>query len=255
MLLLLLFSCQAVSDSLQPCGLQQARLPCPFPFPRVCPSSCPLNQWCHPTISSSIALFSFCLPSFPASGSFPLSQLFVSDDQSIGASASASVLPIIFRGDFLLDWLVGFPCSPRDSQKSCPGPEFKSINSLALWLLYGPVLTSIRDYWKDHNLNYMDLFNILSRFVIAFLPRSNHLQISWLQSPPEVIFGPKKRKSVTAPPFSPSICCEMMGPDDMILVFLIPILTMLTSLQKSVTSVLSQRARLWLFSHYTLNVH
>ena len=77
----------------------------------------------------------------------------------------------------------------------------------------------MHDYWKDHNLDYMD--HILSRFVIAFLLRSNHLQISWLQSPSEVILGPKKRKSVTASLFSPSICHEMMGPDDMILVFLI----------------------------------
>ena len=86
---LLLFSCPIVFESLWPHGLQHARPPCPSPSPRVCPSSCPLNWWYHPTISSSAALFSFCLQSFPASGSFPMSWLFTSGGQSIGASASA----------------------------------------------------------------------------------------------------------------------------------------------------------------------
>ena len=71
--------------------------------PRICPSSCPLNQWCHPTISSSVAFF-FCLQSFPASGSFPMSQLFTSDSQNIGASASASVLPMNIQDWFPLGW-------------------------------------------------------------------------------------------------------------------------------------------------------
>ena len=93
LVLLLLFSCQALSDSLWPHGLQYARPPCPSPSPRICPSSCPLNWWCHLIISSSLAFF-FCLQFFPASRSFPMSQLFASDGQSIGASASASVLPI-----------------------------------------------------------------------------------------------------------------------------------------------------------------
>ena len=91
---LLLFSHQVLSDSLQPHGLQHARLPCPSPSPGVCPSSRLLNWWCHPTISSSIALFSFCLQSFPASGSFPMSRLLASGGQSIGVSTSASVLPM-----------------------------------------------------------------------------------------------------------------------------------------------------------------
>ena len=89
----LLFSCSVVSNSLRPRELQHTRIPCPSPSPGVCSNSRPLNQWCHPTISSSVIPFS-CLQSFPASGSFPMSQLFTSDGQSIGASASASVLPI-----------------------------------------------------------------------------------------------------------------------------------------------------------------
>ena len=89
-----LFSGQVMSNSSQPHGLQHARLPCPLPFPRVCSNSCPLSQWDHPTISSSVVPFSSYLQSFPASGSFPMSQFFTAGSQSIGASASASVLPM-----------------------------------------------------------------------------------------------------------------------------------------------------------------
>ena len=120
---------------------------------------------------------------------------------------------------------------------SSPGPQFKSINSLVLYhssyltslecLFYGPTLTSVHDYWKDHNLDYTDVcwqsyvfaFNTQSRLVIAFLPRSNHLLISWLQLPSAVILEPKKRKSITAPSFPTSICHEVMGPEAMILGF------------------------------------
>ena len=87
-------SCSVVSDSLRPHGLQHTKLPCPSPTPRACSSSCPLSQWCHPAISSSVVPFSSCLQSFPASGSFPMSLFFASGGQSIGMSASASVLPI-----------------------------------------------------------------------------------------------------------------------------------------------------------------
>ena len=87
------FNRSVVSDSLPPYGLQHARLPCPSPTPWACSNSCPLSWWCHPTVSSSVVPFSSCLQSFPASGSFPRSQFFTSGGQSIGASASASVLP------------------------------------------------------------------------------------------------------------------------------------------------------------------
>ena len=100
--LLLLFSCQVLSVSLWLHSLQHARLPCPLPSPRICPSSCPLNRWWHPTISSSVSLFFFCLQSFPASGSFPMSHLFTLGGQSIGASASASVLLKSIQGWFSL---------------------------------------------------------------------------------------------------------------------------------------------------------
>ena len=91
---LLLFSHSVMSNSLWPHGLQCTRLPCPSPSPRACSNLCPLNQWCHPTISSSVVPFSSCLQTFPASGYFPMSQLFASGGQSTGASASASVLPM-----------------------------------------------------------------------------------------------------------------------------------------------------------------
>ena len=101
-LLSLLFSCPFVSDSLQSRGLQHSRPPCLSPSPRVHPSSCPLHWWCHLAISSSKTLYTFCPQSFPASGTFPLSQLFTSSDQNTGASASASVLPMSFQGWFPL---------------------------------------------------------------------------------------------------------------------------------------------------------
>jgi len=143
------FSCSVVSDSLQPHGLQHARLPCSSLTPRACSNLCPLSQWCHPNISSSVIPFSSCLQSFPASGSFPMSQFFTSGGQSIGASASASVLPVKIQDWFLLGFdMVWSPCSPRNSQESSPTPQFKSSN-------------------------------MLSRFVKAFLPRSKHLLISW----------------------------------------------------------------------------
>ena len=98
------FSCSVVSDSLQPHGLQHTRPPCPSPSPRVYSNSYPLSQWCHPTISSSVVPFSSCLQSFPASGSFPMSQFFTSGGQSIGISASASVLPMNIQNWFPLGW-------------------------------------------------------------------------------------------------------------------------------------------------------
>ena len=86
------FTRSVLSDFLRPHGLQHARLPCPSPTPRACSNSCPLSQWCHPIISSSVVHFSSCLQSFPASGSFPMNQFFTSGGPSIGVAASTSVL-------------------------------------------------------------------------------------------------------------------------------------------------------------------
>ena len=98
------FSHSVVSDSLWPHELQHARPPCPSPTPRAYPNSCSLSQWCHPTILSSVVPFSSCLQSFPTSGSFQLSQLFISGGQNIGASASTSVLPMNSQDWFPLGW-------------------------------------------------------------------------------------------------------------------------------------------------------
>ena len=117
-----------------------------------------------------------------------------------------------------MDGLVGSPCSRRDSQESSPTPQFKSINSSALSFLYSPTLTSIHDHWKNNSLDQTDLcwqsnssvFNMLSRLVITFFPRSKCLLISWLQSPSAVILEPRKIKSATVSTVSPSICHEVV---------------------------------------------
>ena len=98
------FSHSVMSNSLQPLGLQHTRLPCPLPTPGSCSNSCPSSRWCHATISSSVIPFSSCLQSSPASGSFLMRQLFASGSQSIGASASASVLPVNIQDWFPLGW-------------------------------------------------------------------------------------------------------------------------------------------------------
>ena len=119
------------------------------------------------------------------------------------------------------------PCGPRDSQEFSPTPQLKSINASVLSLLYSPTLTSIHARWKNHSFDSMDLcwqvisllFNMLSRLIIAFFPRSKCLVISWLQSPSALILEPPKIKSLTVSIVSPSICHEVMGPDAMIFVF------------------------------------
>ena len=114
----LLFTCSVVSNSLQPHGLQHARLPCPSLSPRVCSNSS--SRWWHPTISSSVVPFSSRLHSFPASGSFLMSQFFTSGGQWIGVSASASVLPMNIQDWFPLGWTAWISLPSRDSQESSP---------------------------------------------------------------------------------------------------------------------------------------
>ena len=174
LILFLLFSRTVLSNSLWSHGLQHTTLLCPSLSPRICSNSCPLSWWCYPTVSFSITLFSSCPESFPASGSFPVSQLFASGGQSIEALASYHPFQWILRVGFLEDWLV-WSCSPRDSQESSLAPQFESINSSALSLPYGPTFTSVHDYWKNHSFNHhfvgkvMSLiFNMLLRFVIIF---------------------------------------------------------------------------------------
>ena len=167
---------------------------CPL-TPRVYSNSCPLSWWCQATTSFSVATFSSCPQSFPASGSFPNSHLFAWGGQRIGASSSASNFQWILRVDFLWDWLICSPCCPKHSQESSPTPQFKSISSLVLSLLYGQLSHLYMTTGKNIALTIwtfvakvMSLFfNMPSRFVITFLPRRKHLLISWLQSPFAVI--------------------------------------------------------------------
>ena len=148
------FSHSFVSISLWPHGLQHARLPCSSPTPRACSNSCPLCQWCHPTISSFLVPFSPCLQTFPASGSFPMSHFFVSGGQSIGVSASTSVLSMNTQDWFPLGWTGWISLQSKcDSQESSPTPQFKSINSSVLSFLHSPTLTSVHDHRKNHSLD------------------------------------------------------------------------------------------------------
>ena len=111
------------------------------------------SQLCYLIIPPSVALFLFCPQSFPASGSFPVSQFFASDSPSIGVSASASVLPMHIQCWFALGWTGFTSLRPRDSQVSAPGLWSESLNSSALSLLYGPALTFIHDYWENHSFD------------------------------------------------------------------------------------------------------
>ena len=149
-----------MSNFLQSHELQHAKLPCPSLSPGAYSNSCPLSRWCHPTTSSSVVPFSSCLQSFPASGSFLVSQFFTSGGQSIGASAtaSASVLPMNIQGWFPLGWtgLISLQSKGLQefwSQVSSPAAQFESISSSVLSFLHSPTLTSIHDHRENHSLD------------------------------------------------------------------------------------------------------
>ena len=139
------FSRSVVSNSLRLHGLQHARPSCPSPTPGVHPNSCPLSQWYHPTISSSVDPFFSHFPSFPASGSFPMSQFFASGGQSIGISASASVLPMNIQDWFPLGWTGWISLQSKR-------PSRVVFNTAVLehqffgTQLYSTTLTSIHEY-------------------------------------------------------------------------------------------------------------
>ena len=146
----LLYSVQSssvVSNSLRPHELQRTRPPCPSPTPGVHPNPCPLSQWCHPTILSSIVPFSSCLQSLPASGSFPMSQLFTSGGQSIGVSASASGLPMDTQDWSPLGWTGWISLQSKGLSRVFSITTVQNINSSVLSFLYSPTLTSIHDHW------------------------------------------------------------------------------------------------------------
>ena len=193
------FSCSVMSNSLQPRGLQQARFPCPSPTHRGCWNSCPWSRWCHSAILSSVIPFFSCPWSFPASGSFQMSQFFTSGGQSIVCFSITPSNEYSGLISFRIDWLDLLAVrgtlkslSPHHSSKAsilqCPAffivqlshPYMTTGKNIALtrWTFVGNVMSL--------------LFNMLSRLVIVFLPRSKCLLISWLQSPSALILELKK---------------------------------------------------------------
>ena len=166
-----------MSNSLWPHELQHMRLPCPSPTPVVYPNPCPSSQWCHPTISSSVIPFSSCPQFSPASGSFPMSQFFASSGQSMGVSASTSVLPMNTQDWSPLGWTGWISLQSKGLSKSSLTPQFKSINSLGLSFLYSSTLTSIMTTGKTIALTRWTfdgrvmslLFNMLSIKNVEYL--------------------------------------------------------------------------------------
>ena len=142
-----------MSNSLQPHELQHTRPPCPSQTPGVYPNSQPLSQWCHPAISSSVTPFSSCPQSLPASGSFQMSQLFTSGGQSIGVSASTSVLPMNTQDWSPLGWTGWISLQSKGLAKVFSNTTVQNHQFFSAQLLYSPTLTFIHDYWKNHSLD------------------------------------------------------------------------------------------------------
>ena len=198
------FTCSVESNSLPPHELQHAGLPCPSPTPGACSKSCPSSRLCHPTTSSSVVPFTSCLQLCPASGSFPMSQFFTSGGQKY-CSFSFSISPsnecsgsISFR----IDWLESKGLSLKSllqhhSSKASTlwCPAFFRVHLSHPYMTTGKTIALTRRNFVSNVMSL--LLNMLSTLVIAFLPRSKHLFISWLQSPSAVILKPPKIKSVT----------------------------------------------------------
>ena len=155
-----------MSNFLWPHELQHIRLLCLSLSPWVCSNSCPLSQWCHTLssssyissyISSSVSPITFCSQFFPAPGSFQWVSSLHQVTKILELQLQHQSFQWIFRVDFLYNWLVWTPCSPRDSQESSPTLQSESINSLPLSLLYGPTLMSIHAYRRNHSFDYTDL--------------------------------------------------------------------------------------------------
>ena len=190
------FSHSVVSDSLRPHELQHAGTPCLSPTLGVHPDSCPSSQWCHPAISSSVVPFSSCPQSFPASKAFPVSQLFAWGSQSTGVSALASLTSKEIPGlIFRMDWLDLL--AVQGTLKSLLQHHSSKASILwyvAFFIVPHPYMTTGKTIaltrWTFVGKVTSMLLNMLSRLVIAFLPRSKCLLISWLQSPSAVIWEP-----------------------------------------------------------------
>jgi len=188
-----------------------------------------VGQWCYPTISSSVVPFSSCLQSFPALQSFQMSQFFTSGGPSTRVSASASLLPMNIQGWSPSEWTGWISLKFKGLSRVFSNTTVQKHSSILQrsaffigqlshpYMTTGKTIALTRRTFVGKVMSL--LFNMLSRLVITFLPRSKHLLISWLQSPSAVILEPQKIKSVTVPTVSPSICHEVMGWDAMTLVF------------------------------------
>ena len=143
-----------MSDSLQPHESQHARPPCPSPTPGVHPNSCPLSRWCHPTISSSVIPFSSCPQSFPASGSFPMSQLFAWCGQSIGVSASTSVLPMNTQDWSPLGWTGWISLQSKRLWRVFSNTTVQKQQFFSFLFLWSNSHIHTR-LWKNHSFDYM----------------------------------------------------------------------------------------------------
>ena len=193
------FSHSVMSDSLRPHESQHARPPCPSPTPGVYSNSCPSSRWCHPAISSSLVPFSSCPQSLPASGSFPMSQLFSWGGQSTGDSASPSVLPMNTQDWSPLGWTGWISLLSLKSHLQHHSSKASIFRHSAFFTvqLSHPYMTTGKTIaftrWTFVGKVMSLLFNMLSMLVITFLPRSKRLLISWLQSPSAVIWSPKNK--------------------------------------------------------------
>ena len=146
------FSRSVVSDSLRPHETQHASPPCPSPTHGVHPNPCPSSRWCPPAISSSV-VSSSCPQSLPASGSFPMSQLFAWSGQSIGVSASTSVLPVNTQDRSPLEWTGWISLQSKGLSRVFSNTTAQKHQFFSAQLSYSPTLTSIHDYWKNHSLD------------------------------------------------------------------------------------------------------
>ena len=207
------FSRSVMWDFLWPHGLPHTRLPCPTPTPGAYSNSCPLSQWCHPTIYSSVIPFSSHLWSVPASGSFPMSQFFSSDGLSIGVSASAAVLPMNIQDWFPLGFTHLISLQSKGLSRVFSNTTVQKHQFFCAQLSFCPTLTSMT-IGKTITLTRLTfvskviflLFNRIFRLIIAFLPRSKNLLVPWLQSTSAVILEPQNIKSLSVSTVSLSIC-------------------------------------------------
>ena len=189
-----------MSNSLRPHEPQHARLPCPSSTPGVHSNPCPLSRWCHPTIPSSVVPFSSCPQSLPSAESFPMSQLFTWDGQSIGVPALASFLSKNTQDWSPSKWTGWISLQSKGLSNLL---QHHSSKASILWcsvfitvqlshphMTTGKTIALTRRTFVAKVMSL--LLNMLSKLVITFLPRSKHLLISWLQSPSAVILEPKK---------------------------------------------------------------